>query len=551
MIRFLLNPRLIISFLSIILVIASTSNLMANEYYVAKNGNDNNGGSEASPWLRIQKAANTALAGDTVYIKNGTYAEIVTVQNSGSAGNYIIFKEYPGDKPHITGDGSCNWDGVFNIASKSYIKLEGFELSRQSCYDSDSEGWVIYVASGSYIELTGLDVHHAGSESEHIQVLGQSKYIKILNNEVHDGKCVSGIDIYTKGDGSGSESGRPEYITVANNNVYNINPGNSSCGIGAGIATERVDYAEVYNNVVNTSRMGLDIGCGKGNKIYNNTISGAPTGIAISGNEDSLIYDNVISGAYEEAFLSYDHEDHYAEIHERNKWYNNTVFNSYVPFQEYRKKASWVNASSKDHEVYNNLFYNNTGKIVLDHTTGIRFYNNTVYGSQGVSLQESSTDAVIKNNIISVNGSGRYAIQVDSTTYSTATLDYNDYQNRAGSYDVIDWNGIGYNEAEIKDRTFFSNTGQGQHSFADDPMFVDVAINDFHLQAKSPCIDAGTSDGSIPITDIKGNSRCDDLNTPDTGGGPKSYYDIGAYEYQCSVDETAPAPPSNVKIIEN
>lgn len=44
-------------------------------YYVAKNGNDSNPGTESQPWRTIQKAAETLVAGDTVYIKAGTYNE--------------------------------------------------------------------------------------------------------------------------------------------------------------------------------------------------------------------------------------------------------------------------------------------------------------------------------------------------------------------------------------------------------------------------------------------------------------------------------------------
>ena len=37
-------------------------------YYVAKNGNNSNPGTEAEPWLTIQHATDTMEAGDTVYI---------------------------------------------------------------------------------------------------------------------------------------------------------------------------------------------------------------------------------------------------------------------------------------------------------------------------------------------------------------------------------------------------------------------------------------------------------------------------------------------------
>jgi len=55
-----------------------------------------------------------------------------------------------------------------------------------------------------------------------------------------------------------------------------------------------------------------------------------------------------------------------------------------------------------------------------------------------------------------------------------------------------------------------------------DPLFVDPSGGDFHLQATSPCINAGTNDApNLPTTDK------DDL--PRIVGG---IVDIGAYEYQ-------------------
>jgi hypothetical protein len=44
-----------------------------------------------------------AIAGDTCLIRAGVYRETVTVVNSGTAGNPITFKAYPGESVTISG----------------------------------------------------------------------------------------------------------------------------------------------------------------------------------------------------------------------------------------------------------------------------------------------------------------------------------------------------------------------------------------------------------------------------------------------------------------
>jgi len=73
-------------------------------YYVAPNGDDDAPGSAAQPWRTIQHAAETMTAGDTAYIRAGTYREQVTPRHSGSAGAYITYAAYPGDA--VTMDGA-------------------------------------------------------------------------------------------------------------------------------------------------------------------------------------------------------------------------------------------------------------------------------------------------------------------------------------------------------------------------------------------------------------------------------------------------------------
>jgi hypothetical protein len=69
--------------------------LLPPAYYVSSTGNDGNPGTIDQPWRTIHHAAETVVAGDTVYIRGGTYNEQVRIVTSGSAAEgYITFAAY-------------------------------------------------------------------------------------------------------------------------------------------------------------------------------------------------------------------------------------------------------------------------------------------------------------------------------------------------------------------------------------------------------------------------------------------------------------------------
>lgn len=76
--------------------------------YVSETGNDDRSVAEAqnqsTPWRTIQKAADTALAGDTVLVMPGVYRETVSPQNAGILDAPITFKAYDEtNKPVLDG----------------------------------------------------------------------------------------------------------------------------------------------------------------------------------------------------------------------------------------------------------------------------------------------------------------------------------------------------------------------------------------------------------------------------------------------------------------
>lgn len=88
-----------------IMMLSWSSLAEATIYYVDPAGSDsNNGTSEATPFQTFRKGVQVLGAGDTVYIKNGTYEESSYVQISnvtGTQANPIKILAYPGHAPVI------------------------------------------------------------------------------------------------------------------------------------------------------------------------------------------------------------------------------------------------------------------------------------------------------------------------------------------------------------------------------------------------------------------------------------------------------------------
>ena len=117
----------------------SPSNPALNAYYVSTTGNDSTGdGSIGNPWATWEKGFTMASAGNTVYIRGGTYTPSSTygygnyngvyiTGKYGTSGSPIIIQNYPGEVPILDGANIVE-NGVhkgLEIISCSYIILKG------------------------------------------------------------------------------------------------------------------------------------------------------------------------------------------------------------------------------------------------------------------------------------------------------------------------------------------------------------------------------------------------------------------------------------------
>ncbi len=144
-------------------------------YYVDQaKGNDNNSGiTEKLAFKTIDRANQKVQSGDTVYVKNGTYSENVTIKTSGQPNSWITFRAFPGHQPSIVGT-----SGAF-IVEGNYIKIVGFEIT-------------------STIE-NGIAI---GGQ------IGGNHHTQILNNKIHSSGC------------NGIGGMKTDYLTIEYNIVY-------------------------------------------------------------------------------------------------------------------------------------------------------------------------------------------------------------------------------------------------------------------------------------------------------------------------------------------
>jgi parallel beta-helix repeat protein len=194
----------------------------------------------------------------------------------------------------------------------------------------------------------------------------------------------------------------------------------------------------------------------------------------------------------------------------------------------------------------NNVAFDNGDHGIDDlNVTGQWIISNTIYNNvtAGINVEASTvSSATVENNISVDNGikSPRTTsnIRVDSLSTSGSTVNYNLVSLRTPGTMYI-WGKTGYPSLAA----FQQATGQETHGLQADPGWAVPADGDFHLSAGSPAIDsADAAVSGEQTTDLEGNGRVDDPGMANSGAGPRSYDDRGAYEFQGATD----VPPTAV-----
>lgn len=420
-------------------------------FYVAPSGSDSNPGTVTLPWLTIQRAADMLTPGQTGIVAAGTYNEDITVSSSGTAVAPITLEAGAGLDVKVLN---------FQVTG-SYWVLSGFDISNQTKGDGVGNGFGIYATgSASFDTFKNNYIHDLCQEGLY---LGPNvSHISILNNRIYHAE-MAGFQIDGLNDlVQGNEVWGTSQYPAANGGIFSV------CSSRSGADADAMRFFG-QNHVV------------KANYFHDITFGTAET--------------------------PNPHTDCWQTWGSSVRTLSNVLFDSNLcrwPSQAHDNSGGTEEACEIEAldgavtgiTIQNNVFANMFQGLQIGSGIGsVSFLNNTFdhIQQEGIIYQDSRTSAdKVVNNIFFDVGSGSDPF----ITSCNPTIETTDFFMRSGS------------------------PGSGCNFLSENPLFVSDGDTtglgaDYHLQASSPLIGVGTTDGVT--VDFDGVTR----------GTPPS---IGAYE---------------------
>ncbi|MFI5381191.1 MAG: right-handed parallel beta-helix repeat-containing protein [Tepidisphaerales bacterium] len=290
---------------------------LLSTWYVAPSGSNSNPGSANAPFLTLQKAADTVVAGDTVDVQAGTYAGFVMgwdFPQAGTAAAPITFHAEPGAT--ITSGNIHTADGIDLEPGCDYVVIENFTVNNASGTitragirvtgsdnvivrnnTTDNNGtWGIFTSHANYVDIENNIASH--SHTQHGIYVSNASVGPIVRGNTVFGNYAAGI--HMNGDLSQGGNGLITGALVENNTIYDNGVGGGS-GINCdGVQDSRFQNNLLYNNHASgISLYQIDAADGaKNNVVVNNTIIMASDGrwaINInSGSTGNTVYNNIL-----------------------------------------------------------------------------------------------------------------------------------------------------------------------------------------------------------------------------------------------------------------
>lgn len=389
-------------------------------FYVATNGNDRNPGTQAQPWLTMQKANSGSRApGDCINVAPGAYSG-VTISRGGnlaSATGYVVYRCQTLDGCTIKGDAGPNRNAAFwfqvSAAMANYVVIDGFNMVGPGS------------AGGSY--GIGLNVRNrdngAGISSHHIWVLNNivsnfsqagiafaaGEYFYALHNTSY-GNGGSTCDAQGSGIALNIPHPIPGYVSTADDKT-NPNPLIGSFVTGSDFFHNVFEWNIAYNNALTH--------CGNAENPYDTDGNGIIMDTFGMINGNSIEYINQTLVAFN---VTYNNGGGGIHIF-ASEWVtvaNNSCFNNYLdPYN--RGSGGCITAMNS----YSNTYINNIAVTIPGAHTNCAYYvvpysmwASAILGSP----PKGKSGNFYSNNITNLIGSGCYGevAMFNGDTYSAA-----------------------------------------------------------------------------------------------------------------------------------
>ena len=350
-------------------------------YYVRTDGNDSHTGlaaDSAHAWLTIAKATSVMVAGDTVNIEAGTYAERISAGANGSAGNYITYQNYNTDVVNINGAGQYT---AVRADGHSYIKFKGLNV-----VGNGSTYMCINFGNADHITIQNCTATTCNASG-----IGNDGTEGATSNITIDGCTVSGTNV----------TANMEMISLSKVNGFEV----KNCTVHDPISAIRVGI---------DAKEGSSNGSIHNNTVYNTNSAGIYVDAASYATSSIDIYDNLVYSTAGAPGISIADELNSSSLTNINI-YNNILYGNQrgITIESYGTTSTFTNCT-----IINNTLYN----------------NGTISEVACYVGHAQLTSCVIRNNIIFSLTGNTYSILYADYASGGITIDHNLAYNSGGSW---------------------------------------------------------------------------------------------------------------------